>query len=52
MKWQKFENVPQLSAFFFCPFKKIVVLLPLHKSCNTKDVMVYETKKQEISNAS
>ena len=22
--------------------------MPLHKSCNTKDVMAYETKKQEI----
>ena len=22
MKWQKIENIPQLSTFFFCPFKK------------------------------
>lgn len=22
MKWQEIENIPQLSAFFFCIFKK------------------------------
>ena len=40
--WQKVEK------YTFCHFllhiQEIVVSLPLHKSCNTKDVMAYETK--------
>lgn len=44
MKWQKIENNSQLSTFFLLLIQEIVVPLPLHKSCNTKDVMAYETK--------
>ena len=33
----KKDRFRTLSHYFFVP-------LPLHKSCNTKDVMAYETK--------
>lgn len=35
MKWQKIENNPQLSTFFFCIFKNSRIFA-ITKSCNIK----------------
>lgn len=36
MKWQKIENIPQLSAFFFCIFNKLLYLCHYNKVVTQK----------------